>query len=70
MTRPRRLLWLFFLLGGLALTAPAVSRAQEPMPVEGEGGGESSGDPLYGYLGTVALAGGVLFILCKSARRN
>ncbi len=70
MTRPRRLLWLLFLFGGLAfLAAPAVSRAQEPAPVEGEGGG-SSGDPLYGYLGTAALAGGAIFILCKSARRN
>jgi hypothetical protein len=68
MTRARRLLWLFFLLGGLAIVTPAVTHAQEP-GMEGESGG-SSGDPLYGYLGTVALAGGAVFILCKSARRN
>jgi hypothetical protein len=71
LTRPRRrhrhLLWSLGLLFGLA-ALPAVATAQEPPPVEGEG--ESSGDPLYGYVGTAFLGAGVIFILCKTARRN
>lgn len=35
--------------------------APEPAPTEG--------DPLYGYIAMFFLAGGVLFIVCKSARR-
>lgn len=68
MTRPRRLLSLLGLALALATAAPAVATAQDPVPLEGEG--ESSGDPLYGYIGTAFLAAGVIFILCKSARRN
>ena len=68
MTRPRRFLWLLCLLLGLA-AAPAAAPAQESVPLEGEGG-ESSGDPLYGYVGTAFLGAGVIFVLCKSARRN
>jgi hypothetical protein len=63
-----RRLRLFCLIVGLAASAPAVAPAQEPMPVEGEG--ESSGDPLFGYVGTAFLAAGVIFILCKTARRT
>lgn len=32
-------------------------------------GGESSGNPLYGYLATAFLGAGIMFVLCKSARR-
>jgi hypothetical protein len=67
MKQLRRALWLLPLLGGLTALAPAAVLAQD-MPVEG--GEVSSGDPLYGYLATTALAGAVMFILCKSARRN
>ena len=30
---------------------------------------ESSGDPAYGYASTAFLAAGVIFVVCKSARR-
>jgi hypothetical protein len=29
----------------------------------------SGGDPLYGYVGTAFLCAGVIFVVCKSARR-
>lgn len=61
MTRLSRSLALLALALGLA--APA-AQAQGPAPGE-----ESSGNPLYGYLGTAALGAGIIFILCKSSRR-
>jgi hypothetical protein len=36
-----------------------------PPPAEGE----SKGDPMYGYVATAFLAGAVLFVVGKSARR-
>jgi hypothetical protein len=53
---------------GLALT-PAPARAQAPEPPAEAEGGESKGDPLYGYVGTAFIAALALFIVCKSARR-
>ena len=50
-----------------ALTAgPAIAQEPEPAPVPGEGSGRS----LDGYFATGALAGLVMFIVCKSARRS
>ncbi len=72
LTRRFALLALFFALTGLT------AQAQTPNPNEaafgGEQGGapiaeESSGDPLYGYLGTGFLAAFTIFVVCKSARR-
>ena len=48
----------------------AVSVFAQEAPATGEEGAQtSSGDPLYGYVGTAFLAAGVMFVLCKSARR-
>jgi hypothetical protein len=53
-------------LVALALAAsPAL--AQDEVAAEGEGG--SSGNPLYAYVATAFLGAGVIFVLCKSARR-
>ncbi len=63
MTRWFRLFpaWVGF---ALAFTAGRVM-AQDP----GAPGGDT-GEPLYGYLACGALAVGVVFALCKSARRS
>jgi hypothetical protein len=53
---------------GLALP-PAPAHAQEPPAEPGAEGGESKGDPLYGYVGTAFLCSFALFVVCKSARR-
>jgi hypothetical protein len=56
-------------LGGLAL-APATAHAQPPAeeaPAEGEEGG--GGNMYYGYVGTGFLAAGIVFVVCKTARR-
>ena len=66
MTRVLRPLASLALLLGLAL-APAPAPAQEPEPPAE--GGESKGEPLYGYIGTAFLAAGTIFVLCKSSRR-
>ena len=51
---------------GLALGAfPSSARAQEEPPAEGGGGGR----PFDGYFATGCLAGMVLFVIAKSARR-
>jgi hypothetical protein len=58
------------LLASLALTAaPAPALAQDPGMEAGVEGEASSGEPLYGYVGTAFLAAAVLFVLCKTARR-
>lgn len=49
---------------GLAAFAPAAS-AQD----EGFTPGNEEADPLMGYLATGAVAGAVIFVLCKSSRR-
>lgn len=55
------------LVAGLLLPAlPA--RAQEE-GAEGAPSGESSGNPLYGYLGVAVLGSLAVFALCKTARR-
>ena len=62
--------WLAPLALALTLTlglAAATANAQEPPPAEGTG--EESGRPLDGYFATGMLAGGVLFLVAKSARR-
>jgi hypothetical protein len=64
----RPALWRLALTLGLFLTvfvAPAGAQDQF-----GAAGGEAeTGEPLYGYLGTAALAGAAMFALAKSARR-
>jgi LPXTG-motif cell wall-anchored protein len=62
MTR-RSAAWLVALF--LAIT-PAAWGQEEAPPEEGTG---SSGNPLYGYMGTAVLAAGAIFVLCKSSRR-
>jgi hypothetical protein len=56
-------------LGGLALTpTPASAQppaAEEAAPAEGESGGSM----YYGYIGTGILAAGIVFAICKTARR-
>ena len=56
-------------LGGLAL-APTPAFAQAP-PQEGEAPAEeeSGGNMYYGYVGTGILAAGIIFAVCKTARR-
>jgi hypothetical protein len=49
----------------LSLAATPVLAQEAPA----EGGEESSGDPLYGYVATAFLAAGAIFAICKSARR-
>lgn len=44
---------------------PALARAQEA-----GGGSPDSGDATYAYIGWGLLAAGILFIICKSARRS
>lgn len=69
----RRFRWLSPLaltLGLTLLLPPGPARAQEPTaPAEAGAEEESKGDPLYGYVGTAFLAAGIMFVLCKSARR-
>ncbi|HEV3121279.1 MAG TPA: hypothetical protein VGY53_05230 [Isosphaeraceae bacterium] len=72
MSRAKRLLAILGLAIPLMMFPPTAS-AQRPGVVDdgppaGEGG-ESKGDPLYGYVATAFLAFGVLFIVGKSARR-
>ena len=67
MTRRFRCLSSLVVMLGLALL-PGPARAQEPAPVEG-GEAAGTGEPLYGYVGTAFLAAGIMFVLCKSARR-
>ena len=62
MTRRLRPLALALTLG---LLTP-VARAQEPAPAAE---GESSGNPVPGYIATGMLAGLAILVLCKSARR-
>lgn len=52
-------------LGGLAL-APTLALAQEEEAPAEEGGG---GNMYYGYIGTGILAAGIMFAVCKTARR-
>jgi hypothetical protein len=61
MTRRLRTLALALTLGLFAASA----QAQEPAPAEGE----STGNPVPGYIATGMLAAGTMFVLCKSARR-
>jgi hypothetical protein len=72
MSRAKRLLAIL----GLALPLmlfPPTARAQPRPGVVDEGPppaeGESKGDPMYGYVATAFLAGAVLFVVGKSARR-
>jgi hypothetical protein len=52
------------------LAAPAVPvHAQATAPEAPAEGGESTGEPLYGYVGTAIIGALAIFILCKSARR-
>lgn len=75
MTRPFRALALAVALG-LPLWAATSAPAQAPeqpgffdVPQEPEDPNAEKGDPVPGYLATAALACGVLFIFCKTARR-
>lgn len=52
-----------------AWQAPPAGGASAPAGAEGGGGEQSSGDPLWGYVGTALLCAGALFVICKSARR-
>ncbi|MFO0959037.1 MAG: hypothetical protein U0800_16685 [Isosphaeraceae bacterium] len=45
---------------------PAIARAQEA----GGGGSPDSGDATYSYIGWGLLSAGIMFLLCKSARRS
>lgn len=49
----------------LGLT-PTLARAQEAAP----GGASEPGDPTYSYIGAGLLAAGIIFLICKSARRS
>jgi hypothetical protein len=64
-----RLVRTLALAAALIATGPASTPAlaQEPAPPGAEG--EGSGRPLDGYLATLCLAGMVLFVVGKSARR-
>jgi hypothetical protein len=54
---------------GLALLAFAPSAfAQDEPPPEGEAA-SGEANPLVGYIVTAALASGIVFAVCKSARR-
>jgi hypothetical protein len=56
-------------LAAVFALVPCAARAQAPAdapPAEEEG---SSGDPLYGYIGTAAFAALAVFAVCKSSRR-
>jgi hypothetical protein len=64
LSRPLGTMALLLALSSGFASTPAL--AQEPPPVEGEGSGRS----LDGYFATAAIAGLVLFIVCKSARRS
>jgi hypothetical protein len=55
------------LVAFLAPFAGALARAQEEGTGEVGGGG---GDPTFGYILYGALAGLILFMVCKSARRS
>ncbi len=60
------------LMLGLLFTAPAFAQKPPPPPPGGEPAAPSSGgswDPVYGYVATAFLAAGMLFVVCKSARR-
>jgi len=61
----RRLTVLATLILGLS-TGVVYAQAEEEVPTE-EGG--SSGNALYGYIGTAFLGAAAMFVLCKSARR-
>ncbi len=71
MNRPSRPLARLALAGSLALAAAgtvaptARAQGEDPQPVEET----SKGQPLYGYVGTAFLLAGILFAICKSARR-
>jgi len=47
----------------------ANAQAPEATPPAGEATEESSGDPLYGYVGTAFFAALAVFAICKSSRR-
>jgi hypothetical protein len=65
MSWPRRLLCLGLVTFAFCLAAPA-AMAQEEV---GEEVGESTGNPLYAYLGAAVLGSASIFVLCKSSRR-
>ncbi len=62
--RPLATLSVALVLTGLPAVAPAQEITGETEPVE-----ESSGNPLYGLVGTAFLAAGAVFVICKTARR-
>jgi hypothetical protein len=64
--------WLRFLagtalltLGSLVLTPTPALAQEEAVPAEEESGGSM----YYGYIGTGILAAGIIFTVCKTARR-
>ena len=61
----RRIAALATLILGFS-TGMVYAQAEGEAPAEE---GASSGNPLYGYVGTAFIGAGALFILCKSARR-
>ena len=65
-TRPLAALALALAFTSAYVPRQAVAQEPEPAPVEGEG----SGRPFDGYFATGALAGFVMFLVCKSARRS
>lgn len=72
MIRPSRPFARLALAGSLALAAAgtvaaptARAQGEDPQPVEET----SKGQPLYGYVGTAFLLAGIIFAICKSARR-
>lgn len=63
----RRSLCMGLVVMGLSLAAPSAwSQGDGAEEAVGE---ESSGNPLYGYLGVAALGGLAIVILCKTSRR-
>lgn len=52
-------------MGLLLMAGTAIAQELEPI----DGGGGTSGNPLYGYVATAFLAAGAIFVLCKSSRR-
>jgi hypothetical protein len=55
---------------GAGLTPAALLAQNEPPPAEGGAPGEEKGRSLDGYILAGCLAGGVLFLVGKSARRS
>ena len=67
--------WFRFLAGAALLTlgsltlAPAPALAQAPAAEEEVPADEEGGSMYYGYIGTGILAAGIIFVVCKTARR-